>query len=364
MDTSTSKQRETISPTRTSAWRELKEHFSSIESVHMKELFAEDANRFSQLKREWDGFLFDFSKHRVTDQTVSLLMQLARECGVEEARDAMFAGEKINFTESRSVLHVALRNRSNVLIEVDGRDVMPQVNEVLQRMRRLSEGVRSGEMTGYTGKPFTDIVNIGIGGSDLGPVMVTEALKPFWHQRLQVHFVSNVDGTHLAETLKGLNPETTLFCVASKTFTTQETLTNAHSARAWLIGELGNEKAIAQHFVALSTNEEAVAAFGIDLQNMFAFWDWVGGRYSLWSAIGLPIMLVIGPDAFERLLAGAHATDIHFKETPLEENIPVMMAMLGIWYHNFFGADSHAILPYDQYLHRFRGLLSTGGYGK
>lgn len=323
----------------------------------MRELFGGDPGRFERFSLELPGMLLDFSKHRATDETVALLVKLAEEAGLPARIEAMFRGETINLTERRPVLHVALRNRSNTPIHVNGADVMPEVNAVLAKMRRLVEALASGAWRGYTGRSVTDVVNIGIGGSDLGPVMVTEALRPFWQTGLDVHFVSNIDGTHLAETLRRLDPETTLFSVASKTFTTQETLTNARSARAWLVERLGDERAVAKHFVALSTNAKAVSEFGIDTENMFEFWDWVGGRYSLWSAIGLPIACVIGMDRFEELLAGAHELDRHFRSAPLDRNAPVLMGLLGVWYSGFFGAAAHAVLPYDQYLHRFAAYL-------
>ena len=324
-------------------------------------MFAEDSNRFETFTRTLDGLLVDFSKNLITQETVKLLSDLATECDLAGAIDEMFSGQKINITEDRAVLHTALRNRSNRPIMVDGEDVMAEVNASLKKIRTFSDAIRSGEKKGFTGKVFTDVVNIGIGGSDLGPVMVTEALKPYWQQGLQPHYVSNIDGTHLAETLKGLDPETTLFCVASKTFTTQETITNATSARTWLLDHLKDEKAVAAHFVALSTNASGVAEFGIDTANMFEFWDWVGGRYSLWSAIGLSIAIVIGADAFEELLAGAHDADEHFRTTTdMSQNIPALMGLIGIWYHNFFEAESHAILPYDQYLHRFAAYFQQG----
>jgi glucose-6-phosphate isomerase len=327
----------------------------------MRELFAKDPDRFRRMSLEACGVFVDFSKHRATDETLALLFALARQADVEAWRDRMFAGEKINGTEGRAVLHVALRNRSNRPILVDGKDVMPEVNAVLAKMRDFTERVRSGAWKGHTGKTITDVVNIGIGGSDLGPVMVTEALRPYWKQGMNAHFVSNVDGTHIAETLKRVDPERTLFIVASKTFTTQETLTNARSARDWLVAKMGNDtSAVAKHFVALSTNAKEVAAFGIDTENMFEFWDWVGGRYSLWSAIGLPIACVIGMDHFEELLAGGHAMDEHFRTAALEKNLPVVMGMLGVWYSSFFGAETHAILPYDQYLHRFAAYFQQG----
>jgi len=340
------------------AWRALEDHAATMRDVHMRDLFAEDPGRASRMSLELGDAYFDFSKHRVSDETMKLLFALARARDVEGMRDRMFGGDKINVTEDRAVLHVALRNRSERPIEVDGADVMPAVREVLARMRKLSRAVRGGEQTGATGEAFTDVVNIGIGGSDLGPVMVTEALRPYWGG-IRPHYVSNIDGTHLAETLRDLDPATTLFCVASKTFTTIETLTNAKSARRWLVRTLG-EGAVAKHFVALSTNAEKVSEFGIDTTNMFGFWDWVGGRYSLWSAIGLSIMLAIGDEAFDELLEGAHEADEHFRTAPLEANVPARMAMLGVWYANFLGASSHAILPYDQYLHRFAAYFQQG----
>jgi glucose-6-phosphate isomerase len=350
--------------TQTPAWQALAAHRQELGQVQIRELFAADPGRAARLTRGLPGILVDFSKHRLTGETLGLLIALAEQAGVPAAIEKMFAGEAINFTEGRAVLHVALRNRSNRPIEVDGADVMPAVNGVLERMRRFTEAVRSGEHRGHTGEAITDIVNIGIGGSDLGPVMVTEALRPYWQDGLRAHFVSNIDGTHLAETVRGLDPETTLFCVASKTFTTQETITNATSARDWLLAGLGaapgDKAAVARHFVALSTNERGVTEFGIDPANMFEFWDWVGGRYSLWSAIGLPIALVIGMDRFEELLAGAHEVDEHFRAEPLATNIPALMALIGIWYHNFWDAHSHAILPYDQYLHRFAAYFQQG----
>ena len=346
--------------TTSSAWKALELHQKEMAPLHMRELFASDPQRFSKFSTRWNDLLVDYSKNRINEKTMSLLFDLAREVKVKEWTEKMFTGEKINSTEQRSVLHVALRNRSNTPILVDGTDVMPSVNKVLQHMREFSESVRNGVWTGYTGQPITDVVNIGIGGSDLGPVMVTEALKPYGHQRLSVHFVSNVDGTHIAETVKKLDPERTLFIIASKTFTTQETIVNAQSAKNWFLDHAKNPSAVAKHFVALSTNATAVSAFGIDTKNMFEFWDWVGGRYSLWSAIGLSIALSIGMDNFEELLAGAHEMDVHFRSTPYEKNIPVILGLLGIWYNNFFGAESHAIIPYDQYLHRFAAYLQQG----
>ena len=343
--------------TDTPAWRALAAHKSEIERTGMRELFARDPERFQRMKLELPSMLLDFSKHRATSETLALLVRLAEQAGVPARVEQMFGGEAINITENRPVLHVALRNRSGAPVRVAGRDVMPDVNAVLDKMRRLVSALEGGQWRGHTGKKIRDIVNIGIGGSDLGPVMATEALRPFWRPEIDVHFVSNIDGTHLAETLRRVDPETTLFLVASKTFTTQETLTNARSARAWLVERLGSDAAVKKHFVALSTNEQAVAEFGIDTANMFEFWDWVGGRYSLWSAIGLSIACVIGMDRFEELLAGAHEIDQHFRTAPLAHNAPVLMALLGVWYSGFFGAASHAILPYDQYLHRFAAYL-------
>ncbi len=343
--------------TRSPAWDALTRHREEVADLRMRDLFAADPGRFDRFSLEACGLLFDCSKNRITDETLSLLLDLARQQKVEEWRDRMFAGDRINTTEDRAVLHTALRNRSGRPVLVDGRDVMPEVNAVLRRMERFVKQVREGAWTGYSGQQITDVVNIGIGGSDLGPVMVTEALTPYLHPQIGIHFVSNVDGTHLAETLEWLDPETTLFVIASKTFTTQETLANAHSARRWFLETAGDAAHIARHFVAVSTNEAEVRKFGIDPENMFGFWDWVGGRYSLWSAIGLPIALGIGMDRFIELLAGAHAMDEHFRTAPLERNMPVLMAMLGVWYVNFWDARSHAVLPYDQYLHRFPAYL-------
>jgi glucose-6-phosphate isomerase len=343
------------------AWQALSKHKDEIAKTTMRELFAKDPERFARMSSEACGILVDYSKHRATDETMRLLLSLARQADVEGWREKMFTGAKINVTEGRAVLHVALRNRSNTPILADGKDVMPAVNAVLAKMRDFTERVRSGAWKGHTGKTITDVVNIGIGGSDLGPVMVTEALRPYWKADLRAHFVSNVDGTHIAEVLKRVDPERTLFIIASKTFTTQETLTNAKTARAWLLDKPGvDASAVAKHFVALSTNAKEVSSFGIDTANMFEFWDWVGGRYSLWSAIGLPIACVIGMDNFEELLAGAHEMDQHFRIAPLEKNLPVTLAMLGIWYAGFHGAETHAILPYDQYLHRFAAYFQQG----
>ncbi len=338
------------------SWRALAEHHETMRAAHMRELFAKDPGRFDRFSIRLGELLLDYSKNRINAETMRLLFALARDCGVELRRDRMFAGEKINVTEGRAVLHVALRNRSGRPMTVEGVDVMPQVDAVLAQMRDFSEMVRAGGWLGATGKAVTDVVNIGIGGSDLGPVMVCEALRPYQSPGLKVHFVSNVDGSHIAETLKWCDPETTLFIVASKTFTTQETLANAHTARGWLVTRLG-EDAVSRHFVALSTNAKAVSAFGIDVANMFAFWDWVGGRYSLWSAIGLSIAIAVGFDHFEELLDGAHAMDEHFRTAPLEENMPVVLGLLGVWYNNFFDAQAHAVLPYDQYLSRLPAYL-------
>lgn len=323
----------------------------------MRTLFEADAQRFKKFSLHLDDLLFDFSKHRITEETLALLVELAEEMDVPQFIARMFRGDRINFTEDRPALHIALRNQSNRPIKVDGQDVMPAVNQVLDKMRDFTEDIRNGTWKGYTGERITNIVNIGIGGSDLGPTMVTEALRPYWKEGLQVHFVSNIDGAHLTEALKHLRPESTLFTVASKTFTTVETMTNATSAREWLLAKLGDHLAVARHFVALSTNTEKVVNFGIDPENMFEVWDWVGGRYSLWSSIGLSIALVIGMERFEELLAGAHNVDEHFRTAPLAENIPVVMALLGIWYNNYFDAHSQAILPYDPYLHRFAAYL-------
>jgi glucose-6-phosphate isomerase len=342
------------------AWLALTAHQQEMADVHMRDLFARDPERFERFSLRLGDILFDYSKNRITEETMSLLLSLARQADLAERIEAMFSGEKINTTEGRAVLHVALRNRSNRPVLVDGQDVMPEVNRVLDKMRRFSEAVRSGAWRGYTGKLITDVVNIGIGGSDLGPKMVTTALQPYGPPNLRVHFVSNVDSTDLVETLRSLSPEATLFLVASKTFTTQETMTNARSARAWLLDSAGDEAAVAKHFVAMSTNEAGVAEFGIDTQNMFEFWDWVGGRYSLWSAIGLSIALYLGMDRFEELLSGAHQVDEHYRSAPFEKNIPVIMALLGIWYNNLFGAECHAILPYDNYLTHFPAYFQQG----
>lgn len=349
-----------INPTQTAAWQALQKHFDEMKDVTIADLFAKDGDRFSKFSATFDDqMLVDYSKNRITEETLAKLQDLAKECDLAGAIKSMFSGEKINRTENRAVLHVALRNRSNTPILVDGKDVMPEVNAVLEKMKTFSEAIISGEWKGYTGKAITDVVNIGIGGSNLGPYMVTEALRPY-KNHLNMHFVSNVDGTHIAEVLKKVNPETTLFLVASKTFTTQETMTNAHSARDWFLKAAGDEKHVAKHFAALSTNAKAVGEFGIDTANMFEFWDWVGGRYSLWSAIGLSIVLSIGFDNFVELLSGAHAMDKHFSTTPAEKNLPVLLALIGIWYNNFFGAETEAILPYDQYMHRFAAYFQQG----
>ncbi|EFX6633153.1 glucose-6-phosphate isomerase [Shigella flexneri] len=349
-----------INPTQTAAWQALQKHFDEMKDVTIADLFAKDGDRFSKFSATFDDqMLVDYSKNRITEETLAKLQDLAKECDLAGAIKSMFSGEKINRTENRAVLHVALRNRSNTPILVDGKDVMPEVNAVLEKMKTFSEAIISGEWKGYTGKAITDVVNIGIGGSDLGPYMVTEALRPY-KNHLNMHFVSNVDGTHISEVLKKVNPETTLFLVASKTFTTQETMTNAHSARDWFLKAAGDEKHVAKHFAALSTNAKAVGEFGIDTANMFEFWDWVGGRYSLWSAIGLSIVLSIGFDNFVELLSGAHAMDKHFSTTPAEKNLPVLLALIGIWYNNFFGAETEAILPYDQYMHRFAAYFQQG----
>ena len=350
-----------INPSGTQAWFLLKKHHDEeMNRRNMKSLFAADEDRFKKFSIQFQDILFDYSKNIINDKTLQLLLQLADDCKLGEAIHNMFSGIKINETENRSVLHTALRNFSDTPILVDGKDVMPLVRKVLDHMNSFCEQVHSGKWKGYTGKKIKYIVNIGIGGSDLGPVMVTEALKPYWKKGIEAFFVSNVDGTHIAETLKQVKPEETLFLVASKTFTTQETMTNAHTARAWFLESAKDEVHIAKHFVALSTNEKEVTKFGIDKSNMFEFWDWVGGRYSLWSAIGLSIALTIGYDNFESLLKGAYAVDEHFKKEKFPNNIPVLMALIGIWYTNFFGAQSEAILPYDQYMHRFPAYFQQG----
>jgi glucose-6-phosphate isomerase len=349
-----------IDPTTTLSWERLKQHFEQIKDIHMKTWFGQEPDRFERFSISFNDILVDFSKHRITAETMSLLCDLATEVQLQDAIDKMFGGDKINATENRAVLHVALRNRSNFPVYLEGQDVMPEVNAVLGKMRDFSQRVRSGAWTGYTGKKITDIVNIGIGGSDLGPVMVTECLRPYRQQGLKVHFVSNIDGTHISETLAQLNPETVLFLIASKTFTTQETMTNAHTARDWFLQKAGDARQVARHFVALSTNTREVEAFGVHPDNIFGFWDWVGGRYSLWSAIGLSIACYLGFDNFVELLTGAHEMDLHFRNTPFPQNIPVVLALLGIWYTDFFGAETEVILPYDQYMHRFPAYFQQG----
>ena len=349
-----------INPVKTAAWGKLAGHFERMARVRMRELFAEDPGRFDRYSIRFEDMLFDYSKNIIDDETMRLLLGLAEETGVRDAIEQMFSGERINETEDRAVLHVALRNRSNNPVHVDGRDVMDEVNGELNRMRSFSEKILSGEWKGYTGRAIEDIVNIGIGGSDLGPLMVTEALRPYWKPGIRPHFVSNIDGTHIVETLRRVHPETTLFMIASKTFTTQETMTNAGTTRRWFLDQAGDSAHMRKHFVALSTNAREVTAFGIDPDHMFRFWDWVGGRYSLWSATGLSIACTVGFEHFEALLEGAHAMDLHFRETPFERNIPVIMALIGIWYTNFFDAETEAILPYDQYMHRFPAYFQQG----
>jgi glucose-6-phosphate isomerase len=344
----------------TDTWKKLEQHYKAIAPLQMRDLFAKDPKRFETFSLRLGDMLLDYSKNRITAETMTLLQSLAREAGVEAMRDKMFAGEPINLTEGRAVLHTALRNFSSRPISVAGKDVMPDVRAALNHMSAFSDSVRGGDWKGYTGKAIRTIVNVGIGGSDLGPVMVTEALRPYRRDDLDLYFVSNVDGSHIAEVLKRIDPETTLFLVASKTFTTQETMANAHSARAWFLSHAKDEKYIAKHFVALSTNAKEVAKFGISTDNMFVFWDWVGGRYSLWSSIGLSIALGIGFENFRALLEGAHEMDEHFRTAPLDKNLPVTMALLGVWYNNFFGAETHAILPYDQYLLRFPAYFQQG----
>lgn len=349
-----------INPTTTASWQLLKEEHTVMQSLKMKDLFAADKERFNKFHLRLEDILFDYSKNIITEKTLSLLLQLVEECKLKESIEAMFSGDTINETEQRSVLHTALRNFSKEPVYSEGEDVMPQVKKVLRKMKTFCEKVHSGEHRGYTGKRIKYIVNIGIGGSDLGPQMVTEALKPYFVEDIETFFVSNVDGTHIAETLKKVNPERTLFLIASKTFTTQETMTNAHTARQWFLKKAKDEAHIAKHFVALSTNEKEVVKFGIDKRNMFEFWDWVGGRYSLWSAIGLSITLSIGFKNFELLLKGAYNTDNHFRKTSFDKNIPVLMALIGLWYTNFFGTQTEAILPYDQYMHRFAAYFQQG----
>jgi len=346
--------------TASQSWKNLEAHQREMANRHMRDLFKEDPKRFEKFHLTFGDILLDFSKNRITEQTLSLLLGLAKEANVLGWAKRMFAGAKINITEDRAVLHIALRNRSNTPILVDGKDVMPEVNAVLKHMREFSEAIRSGSWKGYTGKAITDVVNIGIGGSDLGPVMATEALRPYSKAGLRAHFVSNIDGTHIAEVFKKVQPDTTVWIVASKTFTTQETITNATSAKEWFLATAKDPAHVAKHFVALSTNEKEVTKFGIDKKNMFAFWDWVGGRYSLWSAIGLSIAVFIGMDNFEQMLAGGHAMDQHFISTPPEKNLPMILGLVGLWYNNFFGAQTEAILPYDQYMHRFAAYFQQG----
>jgi glucose-6-phosphate isomerase len=349
-----------INPTTTASWKSLQAHQQENKNRKIAALFSDDATRFHHFSIQHEDILFDYSKNNITVETMQMLLQLADECQLKAAMQAMFDGELINEREQRAVLHTALRNFTAPTVPTEGKDVMPDIIRVKQQMKTFCNAIHERKITGYTGKKLTQIVNIGIGGSDLGPVMVTEALRPFWIEGMEVFFVSNVDGTHIAETLKRVNPETTLFLIASKTFTTQETMTNAHTARAWFLNQGATPADIAQHFVALSTNAEAVTAFGIDTKNMFEFWDWVGGRYSLWSAIGLSIALSIGYDHFEQLLKGAHAADLHFNDAPFKKNIPVIMALIGIWHRNFCGYPTEAILPYDQYLHRFAAYFQQG----
>ena len=349
-----------INPTQTSAWKKLTTHYEEMKKVGIKTLFDNDASRFVKMSIQFNELFFDYSKNIITDETKKYLLELAVESDLKTAIEAMFNGEKINETENRAVLHTALRNFSDTSIVVDGEDVMPEIRRVQQQMKTFCDKIHQGEWRGYTGKKIKHIVNIGIGGSDLGPVMVTEALRPYWVDGIQAHFVSNVDGTHIVETLKGLDAEETLFLIASKTFTTQETMTNAHTAREWFLSSAKEEKHIALHFVALSTNEKDVKAFGVATENMFVFWDWVNGRYSLWSSIGLSIALTIGYDNFEQLLRGAQQSDKHFRDIPFEQNIPVIMGVIGLWYTNFFGAETEAILPYDQYMHRFAAYFQQG----
>ncbi|WP_332735389.1 glucose-6-phosphate isomerase [Flavihumibacter sp.] len=351
----------TVNPTTTKAWQALQQHYDTeMKQVHMRQLFKDDPERFSKFSYCMDNLLVDLSKNIITEKTRQILLQLADECRLKDGIEAMFGGDLINHTEGRAVLHTALRNLTDQSVSTEGKDVMPEVRDVLTKMKAFCAKVHSGEWKGFTGKPIRYIVNIGIGGSDLGPLMVTEALKHYWVDGIQPFFVSNVDGTHIVETLKKVDPEQTLFLVASKTFTTQETMTNALTAREWFLKTAGDEAHVAKHFAALSTNEKAVVAFGIEKENMFGFWDWVGGRYSLWSAIGLSIALTVGYDHFHSLLAGANKMDQHFRNTPFEQNIPVLLALTGIWYTNFFGTQTEAILPYDQYMHRFAAYFQQG----
>ena len=347
-------------PTQLHSWNRLQEHYHYMSSQQMKDMFAADHNRFNKFSLKFNDILLDYSKNRINEETMHLLLSLVHESNLKQAIDNMFSGAKINTTENRSVLHIALRNRSDSHITSDGEDVMLKVRPVLEKMKEFSNKVRSGEWKGYTGQSISDVVNIGIGGSDLGPYMVTEALKPYGQRGPKVHFVSNVDGTHIVETLRDLNPETTMFIIASKTFTTQETITNAETARDWFLQKAHDKAHVAKHFVALSTNAEGVAAFGIDTNNMFEFWDWVGGRYSLWSAIGLSIAVNIGFENFDELLEGAYEMDEHFRTAPFEKNIPVILGVIGVWYNNFFHTETEAILPYDQYMHRFPAYFQQG----
>lgn len=349
-----------INPTTTSAWQQLQEHYQEMKSIHLKELFKEEVDRFKNYSLAAPDIIWDYSKNIITDKTLQLLLQLAEECELQSAIEAIFNGEKINETEDRAVLHTALRNFSGKPVTLDGKDVMPDIQRVLDQMKTFCKKVHDGKWKGYTDKKIKYIVNIGIGGSDLGPVMATEALKPYWIEGIQPYFVSNIDGSHIAEVLKKITPEETLFLIASKTFTTQETMTNAYTARKWFLKKALDEKFVARHFVALSTNTEEVKKFGIAEENMFVFWDWVGGRYSLWSAIGLSIALTIGYNNFENLLKGAHEIDKHFRENAFNKNIPVLMGLISIWYLNFFGAKTEAILPYDQYMHRFAAYFQQG----
>ncbi len=349
-----------INPTKTAAWKALIAHQKDMKKVKMKDLFEQDSKRFEKMSIQFDDILFDYSKNIITDETLEKLLKLSDDCKVKLARKAMFAGEKINETEDRAVMHTALRSFSEKPIPIDGKDIMPEIRQTRQKMKSFCEKIHNGEWKGYSGKKIKNIVNIGIGGSDLGPVMVTEALRPYWIDGIQAYFISNVDGTQIVETVKNLNPEETLFTIASKTFTTQETMTNAHTARDWFLFSAKDEKYIAKHFVALSTNEEGVKDFGIDPENMFVFWDWVGGRYSLWSSIGLSIALTIGYNNFEKLLKGAESTDHHFRTSDFKKNIPVIMALVGLWYTNFFGSETEAIFPYDQYMHRFSAYFQQG----
>ncbi len=349
-----------VNPTTTESWKALEQHYALFEQVKMKDLFFNDPERYQRFSLQLEDIIFDYSKNIITENTVEVLLDLAKECGLADAIEAMFTGEKINGTEDRAVLHTALRNFSGKPVIVGGQDVMPEIQQVQAQMKSFCYKLHSGEWEGFSGKKIKYLVNIGIGGSDLGPVMVTEALKPYQVAGIESFFVSNVDGTHIAETLKKVVADETLFFIASKTFTTQETMTNAHTARQWFLKNGAEEKDIARHFVALSTNKEAVEKFGIDADNMFVFWDWVGGRYSLWSAIGLSIAASIGYDHFEQLLKGAYSTDQHFRNTSFDKNIPVLMALVGIWYRNFFNTATEAILPYDQYMHRFAAYFQQG----